>query len=117
MTHEVIDIGVHEVTIEPSDIEERARIYGNKLKPAAHGLAAKYEDNVEDAGLVDAKNVLNHSDNAGVLDESEAVLISEISARAQGSATNVEFQVKKSESTCLFAKLIHILIWSVSGCK
>lgn len=93
MAHEVIDIGVHEVTIEPSDLEERARVYGSKLKPAAHTLAVKYEDKAEDDGLIDAKNVMNHSDNCGLLDESEAVLISEISARAQGSTSNAEFQV------------------------
>lgn len=93
MANEVIDIGVHEVTIEPSDLDERARLYGSKLKSAAHSLAIKYEEKVDDDGLIDAKNVLDHSDDSGVLDEAEAVLISEITARVQGSTNNLEFEV------------------------
>lgn len=93
MANDVIDIGVHEVTIEPSDLDERARLYGSKLKSAAHSLAVKYEERADEDGLVDTKHVLDHSDHSGVLNEAEAVLISEISARVQGSTSNLEFEV------------------------
>jgi hypothetical protein len=93
MANDVIDIGVHEVTLEPSDLDERARVYGSKLRSAAHSLALKYEERADEGGLVEAKIGQDHSDHSGVLDEAEAVLISEISARVQGSTSNLEFEV------------------------
>jgi hypothetical protein len=65
-------------------MKERAQEYGRRLKPAAHQLAMRYSIRTSD-GLVDAPKSSEEAEGAADLAETDAVLITEISSRAQVS--------------------------------
>ena len=94
MSHDVMDAGMLEHSMEPADYQERAQEYGRRLNAAAHSLAAKY-DNKKLDDLVEVPK--DGTEGSGDLAETDAVLITEISSRAQDSIGGVDFQLRNIE--------------------
>jgi hypothetical protein len=64
--------------------KDRAQEYGRRLNAAAPALTAKYDSKKSSESLIDApKNSDEAAGSSGDLAETDAVLITEISSRAQ----------------------------------